>query len=298
VNQYYNYRKWRLARYNYGPTEHDDFWGTYKSEGEHSFAPAKKGSDGMSDFSPTREKIDNYPDHESPGGTVQSSSRKAISYIHDGLNKVLDNLRYVLPHSAMFQRPQVSISHAHYPHEAETTYEKFSPTRFIVASRIIRNKRQINQALAHYAGALFHNVLLGYNEHHVPSVIDHSGHSNSYFPALDEMQETGEFPGLQDIPTKSIFHPKKIKALEKDVPGGLPHRKAAKQSILTNKIEDLGLVAAHRGSELYKQYLDQGHPGTFEDFLTHSDFNLTSTKDKLMHDLLIQMVQGLHLPER
>lgn len=354
---YYNYKKWRLARYNPGELQVYGLDTNYPSYNAGGSTNARFGSN----YSPvpiTKEEIDNYPDSHTPLGNTYSINHPSFLRITDALHSVLDNLKYVRPNIRNhLHLPYASISHNLYPLEQVSRYVKSSPTSFDVFSNVgsdpattdlprdqIRmNREHLNQALANYAGNLFHNVFARYNEEHTNNP---DTHANKFLPIIDQMEDTGNFPGLQDIPEDSIFHPNNIEHhISEYNPGANPrhndlvHRKAEGQTPLTQKIEDMALAAGHHGAQLYKQYLDSEHPGTFEHFLLSlmdTSNNLGDNKGynrnrgfktvpdgeirpgqrnistepraspksgfsktpPLLQELILQMVQGMHLPTK
>lgn len=349
MNQYMNYRKWRLSQLNVRPLttypEGSSNPSRFYSTSENKEFPDRSYVDPL-----TRKIIDDNPDSGTSIVSTSAADHQSLLRINDGISRVLSNLKYVAAPISLFHRPTIGISHTDnppYSGEDSGTFNFDKGISALSSYHTVRSEEDIRRALANYAGAIFHKVFHGYSEN--PNPYSVSEHSNKYLPAIDEMEDSGIHYTLDDIPTDSPFHYANI---QRYIPGqvdNLPilerhdHRKSPYGSPTTHRMEDLSFVLGHHGARLYKDYLDSRTEDSFEQYLidmlepSESGKNLEnkevdpgneyngvvkrrnrgkpppggnkqnisienklhpksmSKKDRLIHEAILQLVQGLHL---
>jgi hypothetical protein len=299
MNQYYNYKKWRLARHQGETVRYSPFRYVIQTEPN----PITEYDDKRK-TNATRSIIDRNAESENIGGQLSAYDPYLLNNLQEGVNRVLHNLRYVTPsHRVNRPVPYIDIRHPSLSPNAngENKYSKQEPSSFSVWQDIDGSPSSMNDALSNYAGNIFHNILAGYRNIQGPLLASENGlntHNNiEQAPFFDQMEEAGIENSLSDIPEHSMFHPRKINVATIGPKPDNPHRKSGRTSPFQQKLEDLGLILAHRGAEAYKKYLKSGHPGTLEQFLEETDKDHPSEKESMWHSLLLHLVKGLHLPE-
>jgi len=293
MNQYYNYKKWRLAKII---AEHRPEYSYPGSELLTSSYPSKiKGfrvEGKESGNYPTKHKVDNYPNYSVPMVDMNCPTLESGEKLKGDLNEVLHNLRYVIPYTENPTLPDITIRHNNNLLSSPPSFTKYPALDHFGLSIPIRDTgvpgdtSPTKNALALYAGAMLHNVF----DTHLKDK-----RSLLNFPVLDEIQDKDIFYTPEDIDEHSIFHPKNIVEFSNDTHSPYVRKNYTPDQ---DKLENLGLVVAHAGSSLYREYLDhKGEGESFEDYLLKTDNGHTSEKERLLHNLIIQMVQGWHLPD-
>lgn len=278
-----NYRKWRLARANFKDLYHEPTLG-YTTERDR-YIPYD------SDDPITKQSIDENPDKDTNRLRTSSHNHGRLLRMNSGLDKVLEDLKYVVPGTPSFLKPHGMLTHLqNAPPSSYVKYDKY----FTYSGYVGDDQDSLHKALGEYAGSLLHNFFYQYTDSAVDPSSKHL-HNNAQLPVLDEIEDSNEQYSPADVPESSIFHPKN---LVKTTTKPITHRKSDVHNPRVQKMEDIGLVAGHTASELYKRYLDRGYSGTFEEYLEKEHHNPSSNKQRLIHELIRQLVQGWHLPSK
>lgn len=303
MNQYYNYKKWRLARFI--SEQHPNIIAMTSGDGSKNQPIKGEISKSLID-SRTTHPIQGYISHDEDNRyqeDIEGYPGNQKQHIIRGVNKVLHDLRYVTPSTYHLPPPVRIIKNPNVG--SELTRE--TPGRHTISSEIYTLKRDLPMALAHYAGSIFQDILAGYASHNIESEFKRNPylHNQATHPALDKMEELGIHNSLEDIPYSSPFHYDRVQ-VDSDNQDLEPesvhaHRKDGPSSQFQRKMEDLALILGYRGGAKYFKYLPTASKETFEEFLERTQDDIEKNEDydkeKLWHEFILQLVRGEHLKD-
>lgn len=296
MNQYINYKKYRLSLLN---KLHDNS----SSDANPHLAPensitvyGRSHPGGNPEPLPvTRESIDKNRLAFSPNATFTEHPSE-VGLLRQNIDEVLHNLRYVENNDgspvAKSSKPSLRLHSTanpiHVPFESGTYtrhQDKASPAHTYSHSH---NGHMVDSHLhsiaSEYAGSVVHSFFDKY------LTDKHSIHSP--LPGMDDLIDMGHHRLPYMVPGDSPFHASKV---------GIRSSPNTPTALITAKLAG---IMGHRTSGLYKDYMRNGSADdqSFADYVRDQGPKKSKPEDSMreliLHKMLLHVLDGHHLPER
>lgn len=314
MNQYYNYKKWRLSKLG----------NRIDKEGHSVYFPSYYNDSNMS-----KQTIDEKPENTGPL-TLLFHPHYPVD-IEPHINKLLENLKYAIPQTYRPERPELSIfpkystgpdkhilkvAHGDYEDSDNKTIP-FSKYQY-EANIEPDNVDSLHKALSNYAGASIFHVLHRVHDFH-NDISDHV----STFPGIQDIQEYMEedpkgFDSLikKHSPVReSMFHSSNISNRKLGDFTGDEKRieKPYSKSGYARLHEKLAAILGNETEKAYNKYLKlpPDKQGSFLDYVIKNrdsmftgqpegekSYEPATFHEDVLHRLLVSILKGHHLADK